>query len=182
MKASVYIATTLDGFIARENGDLDWLPGADGEPQIDGDTQDFGFDTFMDSVDVLVMGRKTFEKVLSYGKWPYGKKRVIVLSGSLSHVPEELSGAVEIRSGSPQDIYTELNGKNAKHLYIDGGVTIQGFLTANLITEVIITTVPVLIGKGIPLFGPLAGDKQLKHMTTRSFANGFVQSRYEVRQ
>lgn len=180
MKTSVYIATSLDGFIARENGDLDWLPGADGETQADSETPDFGFNAFMDSVDVLVMGRKTFEKVMSFGEWPYDNTRVMVLSRSIKKIPDNQSGSVEIASGSPQEVYSRLAEENARHLYIDGGATIQGFLAAKLITEVIITIVPVLIGKGIPLFGPLNEDIKLKHTSTQSFENGFVQSSYEV--
>jgi len=176
MKSSVYIATSLDGFIAREDGDLDWLPGNDGES---GD-EDLGFNTFMDSVDVLVMGRNTYEMVLSFGQWPYGSKRVVVLSRKLTQVSDNLPETVELRSCSPTELVKDLLKSGAKHLYVDGGKTIQGFLNAGLIQEIIITRVPVLIGNGIPLFGPVNKDLKLRHIETRSFANGFVQSRYEV--
>lgn len=186
MKASVFIATTLDGYIARENGSLDWLPGAEGEidissePDNNSDNEDFGYNVFMDHIDVLVMGRNTYEFVLSSGQWPYGNKRVIVLSSTINRVSDNISGTVEIRSGSPDEIYLELKLAGAKHLYIDGGKTIQEFLNSGLIDEIIITTVPVLIGKSIPLFGVLNEDKKLELLETKHYSNGFVQSKYAV--
>ena len=180
MKASVYIATSLDGFIARENGALDWLPGSgDGDEVADTD-DDFGFNAFMDSIDVLVMGRNTYELVLAFGQWPYEGKRVIVLSNTLSKIADDLPTTVELRSCQPLELYRELESAGANHLYIDGGKTIQGFLAAGLINEIILTRIPVLIGTGIPLFGPLAEDIKLRHIETHSFKNGFVQSKYEV--
>jgi dihydrofolate reductase len=187
VKASVYIATTLDGFIARPNGDLDWLPGSqEGESQnnetMANETiaEDYGYQEFMDSVDVLVMGRHTYEKVLSFGPWSYGSKRVVVLSSTLNQESGERPNTVEVRSGSPTELIKDLEASGAKHLYIDGGKTIQGFLNAGLIQEIIITRIPVIIGQGIPLFGPLNKDMKLQHIETRSFANGFVQSKYRV--
>lgn len=186
MKASVYIATSLDGFIARENGGLDWLPGSDGsEINEDGDgngneNEDFGFQAFMDSIDVLVIGRNTYEMVLSFGQWPYGSTRVVVLSRTLSQISDKVPKTVELKSGAITEIAKELMESGAKHLYVDGGKTIQGFLNAGLIQEIIITRIPVLIGQGIPLFGPLDKDLKLEHLETRSFANGFVQSKYKV--
>ena len=176
MKASVYIATSLDGYITRENGGLDWLPGSDGESG----NEDLGFNAFMDSVDVVVMGRNTYEVVLASGRWPYGSKRVVVLSSKLSEIPEESPDTVELRSCSPAELVGELLESGAKHLWVDGGITIQGFLNAGLIDEIVVTRVPVLIGKGIPLFGPVDKDLKLQHVDTRAFANGLVQSRYEV--
>ena len=178
MKISVYIATSLDGFIARENGDLDWLPGSDG----DGDTvgEDYGYHQFMESVDVLVMGRHTYEMVIGFGEWPYGEKRVIVLSGTGIEIPESIKEAVGSRSCTPAELVEELRQTGAKHLYIDGGKTIQGFLNAGLIQEMIITIVPVLIGSGIPLFGALDEDKKLQLLESRSFEKGFVQSKYKA--
>ena len=176
MKASVYIATSLDGFIARENGDVDWLSGGD----IEGSGEDYGFQEFIDSVDILVMGRNTFEMVVSSGEWLYGNKQVIVLSSRPVQIPSNLAGTVETQLCSPTELVKQLSERGAKHLYIDGGKTIQSFINAGLIQQIIITTIPVLIGEGIPLFGPVNRDMKLQHIETRSFANGFVQSRYEV--
>jgi len=178
MKASVYIATSLDGFIARADGGLDWLPGAEGESTAG---EDYGYREFMDSVDYLVMGRKTFEFVATFaGEWPYGGKRVVVLSSRPLELPKHVAGRVEWMSGSPGEVVSRLAERGAQHLYVDGGKTIQGFLAAGLIQQLIITQVPVLIGEGIPLFGPLPHDIKLRHIETQSFPSGLVQSRYEV--
>ena len=185
MKASVYIATSLDGFIARENGGLDWLEGG-GEgsnDEVNGDKrqgEDYGYKAFMNSVDALVMGRNTYEKVRSFGGWTYGDKPVVVLSSRLVEIPEHLSKTVEAMSGSPGEVVARLSERGMKHLYIDGGVTLQRFLRAGLIQRLIITRIPVLIGAGIPLFGPLGGDIKLRHVRTQSYPSGLVQSEYEV--
>jgi len=184
LKASVYIATSLDGFIARENGDLDWLSGGDsngtGEDYNAGAGEDYGFHEFLDSIDTLVMGRKTFEVVVASGQWPYRNKPVVVLSSGPVQIPSRLVETVESQSSSPTELIKQLSERGAKHLYIDGGKTIQGFLNADLIQQIIITRIPILIGKGIPLFGPVINDIKLQHIETSSFANGIVQSRYEV--
>jgi dihydrofolate reductase len=178
MKASVYIATSLDGFIARTDGGLDWLPGIEGE---EAGEEDYGYRAFMDSVDCLVMGRNTYDTVLGFGgEWPYGEKPVVVLSSRPVDIPNDLANKVEWMSGPPDDVVQRLAERGATHLYVDGGRTIQGFLAAGLIQQLIITRVPVLIGEGIPLFGPLPHDIKLRHIETQSFANGLVQSRYEV--
>jgi dihydrofolate reductase len=174
MKASVFVGASVDGFIARRNGDLDWLPAGDGEPH--------GYDEFIATVDTIVIGRKTFETVLGFGAWPYGDKRVVVLSST----PVDLrtararGGVVEQMGGPPPDIVARLAASGARHLYVDGGITIQRFLQAGLIQSLVITRVPVLIGDGIPLFGSLSKDIQLRHIVTRSYPSGLVQSEYEV--
>ena len=176
VKVSVYIATSLDGFIARANGDLDWL--RSGDDASTGD--DYGYQAFMDSVDVVVMGRNTFEKVLTFDRWPYSTKKVVVLSSGAPEIPQHLADSVELLSLAPPDVVERLAAQGARHLYVDGGKTIQRFLNAGLINELIITRIPVLIGAGIPLFGPIKSDIQLKHIETRQFENGFVQSRYRI--
>ena len=174
MKASVFIATSIDGYIARPDGGLDWLPADGGEPH--------GFEEFYASVDALVLGRNTFEIVLALAldTWPYGKKPVIVLSNTLTELKAPEGAVCELMSGAPQEIVSNLAQRGMKHLYIDGGVTIQGFLKAGLIQRLIITRVPVLLGSGIPLFGSLPQDIRLEHVATRSYATGLVQSEYLV--
>jgi dihydrofolate reductase len=175
MKATVYIATSVDGFIARENGSVDWLPtgeSASGE--------DYGYHDFMNSVDALVMGRNTYELVLSFGSWPYGEKPVVVLSSQQLEIPEDISNTVSVLSASPSEVVQRLAEQGYEHLYIDGGKTIQGFLREGLIQKIIITKVPILIGSGIPLFGTLPQDIRLRHIETLQFDNGLVQSKYEV--
>lgn len=171
MKASVFVGTSLDGFIARANGDLDFLPPGGGEPH--------GYDEFMASVDALVIGRKTFETVLTFPSWPYGEKPVFVLS-SRPLPPSPLGAVVERMSGAPAEIVSQLAARGIEHVYVDGGITIQRFLQAGLIQRLVITRVPVLIGDGIPLFGALQRDIVLRHVATRPYASGLVQSEYVV--
>lgn len=175
IKSSVFIATSLDGFIARKNGDLDWLPGSDGQTG-----EDLGYEQFIASVDTLVMGRNTYELVQTFGEWPYGGKRVVVLSSRFPKIPERLAEGVEGSSASPAELMRQLQRSGSTHVYVDGGKTIQSFLGANLIQEITITRIPVLLGEGIPLFGPLAGDIKLRHESTKAFDSGLVQSRYSI--
>ena len=171
MKASVFIGTSVDGFIARTNGHLDFLPPGGGEPH--------GYVEFMDTVDALVIGRKTFETVLAFDTWPYGEKPVFVLS-TRKLPPAPVGAIVEHMSGDPAEIVSRLDARGIQHVYVDGGVTIQRFLRAGLIQRLIITRVPVLIGDGIPLFGNLPHDVRLHHIATRHFPSGLVQSEYQV--
>ena len=172
MIISVFIGTSLDGFIARANGELDFLPPGGGEPH--------GYEEFMATVDTLVIGRKTFETVLAYPTWPYGDKRVVVLSSGLVDFSGVRGGVVEQMAGSPAEIVAKLAASGAKHLYVDGGVTIQRFLRAGLIQRLTITRVPVLIGEGIPLFGALPQDIRLRHVATRYYPSGLVSSEYQT--
>jgi len=172
MIISVFIGTSLDGFIARANGELDFLPPGGGEPH--------GYEEFMATVDTLVIGRKTFETVLAYPTWPYGDKRVVVLSSRLVDFSGVRGGVVEQMAGSPAEIVAKLAASGAKHLYVDGGVTIQRFLRAGLIQRLTITRVPVLIGEGIPLFGALPQDIRLRHVATRHYPSGLVSSEYQT--
>jgi dihydrofolate reductase len=171
MTASVFIGISVDGFIARKNDDLDFLP-ENCEPH--------GYTEFIASIDAIVMGRKTFEKVLTFGSWPYGKKHVVVLSSRPIDLSVVSGGVVEQMAGEPAEIVAKLAARGVHNLYIDGGVTIQRFLRAGMIQRLIITRVPVLIGEGVPLFGPLAQDVRLRHVATRHYPSGLVQSEYEV--
>jgi len=172
MTASVFIGTSVDGFIARRNGDLDFLPPGGGEPH--------GYDEFIASVDAIVIGRKTFETVLTFATWPYGDKRVVVLSSRPLDLSAARAGVVEQMAGPPAEIVSKLAASGAHHLYVDGGITIQNFLRAGLIQRLIITRVPVLIGDGIPLFGALPRDVRLRHIATQHYPSGLVKSEYEV--
>jgi dihydrofolate reductase len=172
MTVSVFIGTSVDGFIARSNGALDFLPEGGGEPH--------GYDEFMASVDALVIGRNTFETVLAFPVWPYGKKRVVVLSSRAVDLSAVRGGVVEQMAGAPAEIVAKLAASGARNLYIDGGITIQRFLRAGLIQRLVITRVPVLIGDGIPLFGTLPRDLRLRHVATQHYPSGLVKSEYEV--
>jgi len=171
LKASVFIGTSLDGFIARADGALDFLP--------DGGGEEHGYEAFMASVDALVIGRKTYETVLGFDAWAYGDKAVFVLS-TRALAPAPKGAMVERMSGEPSDIVAVLESRGIRHVYVDGGITIQRFLVAGLIHRIIITRVPVLIGEGIPLFGALPRDIPLHHVATRQYKSGLVQSEYLI--
>src|ERR1700741_2319539 len=160
MTVSVFIGASVDGFIARPNGALDFLPADGGEPH--------GYDEFMASVDALVIGRKTFETVLAFPSWPYGEKRVVVLSSRALDFSGVRGGVVEQMAGAPAEIVAKLAARGVRHIYVDGGITIQGFLRAGLVQRLTITRVPVLIGEGIPLFGSLPRDIRLRHVATQA--------------
>ena len=172
MKLSVFCGVSVDGFLARPNGALDFLDAGGQEPH--------GFEEFFASIDVMVIGRKTFEVVLGFGGWAYGAKPVVVLSShplDFSSIPDAI---VEQMSGEPAHIVEQLQARGFQHAYIDGGLTIQRFLAAGLIHRMILTRVPILIGAGIPLFGPLPHDIPLRHLATRSYQGGLVQTEYEI--
>jgi dihydrofolate reductase len=172
MPASVFIGISVDGFIARANGNLDFLPPGGGEPH--------GYEEFMATIDALVIGRKTYDTVLAYPTWPYGSKRVVVLSSGPIDFSAVRGGIVGQMAGDPAAIVAKLEASGAHGLYIDGGITIQRFLRAGLIQRLIITRVPVLIGDGIPLFGALPRDVQLHHVRSQAYASGLVQTEYQV--
>ena len=172
MKCTLFNGLSVDGFIARKNDDLDFLPADGGEPH--------GYEEFIDTVDVIVIGRRTFEKVLTLGPWYYKDKRVVVLSHRALDLSVVRGGMVEQMSGTPAEIVKKLEASGARHAYIDGGIVVQEFLRAGLIQRMIVTRVPVLIGDGIPLFGSLPHDIKLRHVATRSYPTGLVQSEYEV--
>jgi dihydrofolate reductase len=173
MKCSVYIAVSLDGFIARRDGSLDWLP----QPDATAPGEDYGYAAFMASVDMLVMGRATYDFVRTVDPWPYAKP-VVVLSRRPLDIPAHLTDRITGMSGSPREIVDGLAARGAQHLYIDGGRTIQQFLAAGRIDDLIITRIPVLIGDGLPLFGPVPHDVAWRHVETHAYASGLVQSRY----
>lgn len=172
MRATVFVGTSLDGFIARPNGEYDFLPAGGGE--------DHGYNEFFAGVDALVIGRGTFETVLGFPSWPYGEKPVVILSSRPLDLSQVRGGVVEQMAGDPAEIVDRLAARGIGHIYVDGGITIQRFLRAGLITRLVITRVPVLIGSGIPLFGPLDADVRLRHVGTRTFPSGLVQSEYAV--
>lgn len=176
MKVTVYIATSLDGYIARPDGDIEWLH----KPEYTLENETMGYPELMASIDYLVMGKNSFEKVLSFPTWPYEGTKVIVLSTTLKSIPEHLKNSVSIQP-SIDNLMEHLKSMDAKHIYIDGGTLIQSFLKAGLVSELIITQIPVLLGSGISLFGELAEDIHLKLVNTKSFDNSFVQSHYLIK-
>ncbi len=172
IKLSVFCGVSVDGFLARPNHKVDFLDTHEQEPH--------GYEEFFNSVEVIVIGRNTYQFVVSYGEWVYGKKPVVVLSSRPIDFSWIKNGVVEQMSGDPAEIVTQLEARGYRHAYIDGGVTIQRFLAAGLIDRMVITSVPVLIGSGMPLFGPLPHDIQLRHVATRTYRGGLVQNEYEI--
>lgn len=171
MKLSVFCGISVDGFLARPNHALDFLDA--------GGQESHGFEEFYKSVDVLVIGRRTYEVVLTFGDWPYGKKPVIVLSSHPLDFSKVKGGIVEQMTGEPVEIVKQIKSRGFEHAYIDGGITIQKFLASGCIDRLVITRVPVLIGAGIPLFGAVPHDIRLRHVATRCYKGGLVQSEYE---
>ncbi|MBU1212791.1 MAG: dihydrofolate reductase family protein [Alphaproteobacteria bacterium] len=172
----VFIATSLDGYIARDDGDIGWLH------SIPTEGEDHGYQDFMARVDGLIMGRETFRKVLEFETWPYSKP-VVVMSQSLRQedVPSRLSETVHVSDQPPDPLMQSLSVKGWKRAYVDGGQVIQSFMKAGLIEDLIITRIPILLGRGRPLFGPLSRDVRLDHIKTTTFPSGLVQSTYRVR-
>lgn len=183
MKCSVYIATSVDGFIAKSDGNVDWLHTA-GDLEADMGTEDMGFASYMDSVDCMVMGRKCMEMIssmnLTPAQWVYGDMKIIVLSNSVKEAPDNLKGKVEMYSGDLNELISSLEKEGLKHAYIDGGTTIQSFINLRLINEITITRIPVLLGEGIPLFGKTFKDIKLEKAEAKSYANDFIQVKYSV--
>lgn len=168
----VYIATSLDGFIATPDGGLDWLFDIPNPDQ-----SDYGYSEFMGGIDAIVMGRNTFEKVLTFSDWPYNKP-VFVLSNSLTAVPEPIVAQAEIVKGDIKSLVNQLHQRGYQNLYVDGGKTIQSFLKADLIDEMIITRVPILLGNGLPLFGQLDQSIKFNYKKTEVYDNTLVKSFY----
>lgn len=172
MKTSVFVGASVDGFIARANGTFDFLSGEGGE-------RDNGYEEFLATVDALVIGRNTYDVVLPFPTWPYGSKPVFVLS-TRDLGPAPSGSVVERISAAPAEVFSLLEARGFQHVYVDGGFTIQAFLRAGLINRLVITRVPVLIGTGISLFGPVDADIRLEHVRTRQLSGGAVQSEYAV--
>jgi dihydrofolate reductase len=168
----VYIATSIDGYIATADGGIEWL-----HELPNPNNSDYGYSEFIANIDAMVMGRHTFEKVQTFGEWPYEVK-VFVLSSGLTQVPHELRGKIEFLSGSPAEVISKLNSQGFNNLYIDGGVVVQSFLAEDLIDELIVTRIPIVLGSGIPLFGELVKPLRFGHRSTEVYDHSLVKSHY----
>ena len=169
-RCSVFIATTLDGFIARTDGRIDWLS------IVERPGEDYGYARFFDSVDTVVVGRKTYATVLGFGAWLYAGKRCVVMTHTLGPSRH----GEEFYEGAPEQLVDRLTLEGAKRIYVDGGAVIQQFLSAGLVTDVVVSIVPILLGEGVRLFGETARDVGLEFVEARSFASGLVQLEYRV--
>lgn len=177
LRCSVFIATSLDGYIARADSSIDWLE--DANATLPGD-EDCGYGAFFATVDAVVMGRNTFEQIASFREWPYGATPVIVLSRTLRALPAQVPASVRLSTEPPGALVRTLAAQGLGHLYVDGGQTIQAFLAAGLIQELTITVIPVLLGTGRSLFGALPRDLPLQLLSSKAYPFGFVQSRYRI--
>jgi dihydrofolate reductase len=166
MTVSVFVGVSVDGYMARADGTFDFLDAGGGEPH--------GYDEFIATVDALVIGRKTYELVLTFPEWPYGEKRVVALSS------KPIAGRAEWMSGEPAEIVAKMAASGSTSLYVDGGDTIQRFLRAGVVDRLIVTRVPILIGSGIALFGALPRDVRLRHVATQSYPGGMVKTEYLI--
>ncbi|NHC13641.1 dihydrofolate reductase family protein [Motilibacter deserti] len=166
---AVFIATSLDSYIARRDGDIDWLTS---RAEAIGDT---GYDAFISQIDCLVMGRGTYEKALTFDAWPYAGRTVLVLSRALATSDSRVTVVRSV-----DEAVAAIEAAGARRVYVDGGQVVQSFLAAGLLSELTITTAPVLLGDGLPLFGATAADIDLEHRSTRVLGGGFVQSTYAV--
>jgi dihydrofolate reductase len=177
VKCSAYVATSVDGFIAGPHGDIEWLL----RPEYATSAMNgLGYDDFIATVDAVVMGRNTFEKVVSMGYWDYRNLPVVVLTTGMLAIPPRLAGTVRVDAGAPAEVVARLADAGKRHLYVDGGQTIQRFLRADLISELTITRIPLLLGGGISLFAELGVEIPLRLIAATPSQNGFVQVRYEV--
>jgi dihydrofolate reductase len=176
---TVFVGLSVDGFIARPDGGLDWLPNSGaGDEMAEG--EDHGYEALMDRTDALVMGRATYDKVLEFDvPWPYEKPVFVLTHREIKVIPE--GADVEAIEGDPFSVIGVLARRKFKHLYIDGGQVVQEWLAAGAVDELILTRVPVLIGEGIPLFGPVLDDIRLEHVATQVFPGHLVQSKYNVK-
>ncbi|MBT5902420.1 MAG: dihydrofolate reductase [Opitutaceae bacterium] len=172
MNCIVYIATSLDGFIATEDGGLDWLNSVPNP-----DNNDYGWADFNNQIDAILMGRKTFDFVLSFGGWLY-EKPVHVLSTALEVIPDHLTDKATLHHGPISEVLADLEAQGIQQLYVDGGTLISSFLREDLIDEMIITRVPVLLGTGIPLFTNTGAEKSFTHLKTEVLKNALVKSHY----
>lgn len=174
-KISVFIATSIDGYIAKKNDDIDWLT-TFSPPTEESEDKDCGFSKFFSGIDVLIMGRNTYDVVSHFTPWPYEGKRVIVLSSTLTSVCKQ----AELYKGDIAELIKKLSSEDVKHIYIDGGATISQFLNLKLINQMIISIIPVVLGSGIPLFSKMDNDNWFRLISSNVFSNGLVQLKYEM--
>lgn len=184
MQCSVFIATSADGYIASDEGGVEWLESA-GDSSVDlGELADMGFNDFISGVDCLIMGRGTMQKIASFNlaqeQWPYGQLPIYVLTKSVKTVPPSLHGQVELFAGELGELINKLEIQGFKHAYVDGGSLIRSCLNEQLINTMVITQAPILLGSGIPLFAGLKQSINLSQVKAKCYANGFVQLSYQV--
>jgi dihydrofolate reductase len=169
-RCSVFIATSLDGFIARKDGGIDWLS------IVEAPGEDYGYARFFGDVDALILGRRTYDTVLGFGAWPYGDKRCVVLT----HGARESRHGERFHAGAPGPLLDDLAAAGVRRVYVDGGDVIRLFLREGLIDDITLSVIPILLGDGIPLFDASVPTRRLRLAGSQSFPTGLVQLRYDV--
>lgn len=170
---SVFIATSLDGFIADKNGEIDWLNSIPNP-----ENNDMGYNEFISRMDAIVMGKNTFETICGFNiDWPY-KIPVFVLSKTLNNIPDDLENKVHLLKGPLGKTLKQIHQKGYYRLYIDGGKTIQNFLKEDLIDELIISIIPTILGGGIPLFSDLPVKLDFECYKSKLYLNEIAQNYY----
>jgi dihydrofolate reductase len=177
VRCAVFVATSVDGYIARADGAIDWLEAANATIPAG---EDCGYDEFYAGVDALVMGRRTYELARTFDRWPYEGKPVVVLSRTMRSLTADAPDGVRLSTESPAALVARLEREGRRHVYVDGGLTVQSFLAAGLIDAITVTTIPVLLGSGLRLFGALPRDIALERIATRAYDFGFVQTTWMV--
>jgi dihydrofolate reductase len=167
-RCSVYIAVSLDGYIARKDDSLDWLE------VVQAEGEDYGYKEFMASVDALVIGRRTYDKVLEFDRWPYDGKRCVVLT----HRAIEVGHGEERFDGDQAELLRRLGAEGVRRVYLDGGGAIRSFLARDLVDDLTLSFIPLLLGDGMPLFGSGGMERLLELEESRAFPSGLVQVRY----
>jgi dihydrofolate reductase len=169
-RCSVFIAASLDGFIARRDGGIDWLS------IVETPGEDYGYARFFDGVGALILGRGTYDKVLGFPAWPYGDKPCVVFT---HRPPPAARNRERFHAGAPGPLLAELHEAGIRRVYVDGGALIRAFLREDLIDDITLSIVPVMLGDGIPLFGDGVPERRLRLAGSQAFASGLVQLRYE---
>lgn len=170
LQCSVFIAVSIDGYIARPDGGVDWLS------TVEWEGEDYGYKRFIDTVDTVVLGRNTYDAVLRFDSWPFDDKRCVVMT----HRPAAARHGEQLFSGKPEALVDQLAKSGARHVYVDGGSAIRAFLAARLIDRMTISVVPIVLGTGIPLFTPGVQEHWLVLEESRAFSTGLMQLRYRV--
>ena len=165
---SVYLATSIDGFIAREDGDVAWLD------RVDAEGQDYGYAAFMATVDAMLIGRGTYDVVMGFGAWPYEGKRV----GVLTHRPLSSDHGEEAVTGALGPVLAGWAAEGVRRVYLDGGVTVRQGLAEGVVDDLTLSVIPVILGRGIPLFGAGVPESDWRLTSSEGFPSGLVQLRY----
>ena len=174
MKVTYYVASSLDGYIAKEDGDVSWLE------ELNISMENAGYDEFYSTVDALVMGRKTYEMIVSFGQWPYGDKPVWVCESSKI---TPMDGSNLQVGNTPEEVYQAANKMNIKHLWLVGGGSLaSSFLENNLLTNISLSLMPIILGSGIKLFGDLPSPIKIKNENYKSHESGMAQLDYTIKK